>query len=261
MRVTSTIVVVALAALGLAFVKGNVEEDESASLLFADVLSVCEQRQHEISQHPFFKMLADQSIPARQRMRFVPYWAYFSMAAADVMDTWLYFPNPQTELEKLVNMFVEDDDFHYNLFLHDMEHVLGYTLDRFGSFSAVMRHLFGAESKAVRELFYSFAAVASKYNDPVVILAQFEAGEACLKDFFETVNTHVVPAEEEFKELQYFGPKHIELEKSHKITNWFKGENALDSLAELKITPSQREHALEAVNVMYEKYVLTCNCM
>jgi len=259
MKIT-TIVVVALAALGLAVGEGNVEEDDSVPLLFADVLAVCERRQQKMSQHPFFKMLADQSIPARQRMRFVPYWAYFSMAAADVMDTWLYTPNPQNELEQLVNIFIEEDDFHYNLFLHDMEQVFGYTLDRFGSFSAVMRHLFGAESKAVRELFYSFVAVASKYNDPIVTLAQFEAGEACMKDFFETVYTHVFQAVEEFKELQYFGAKHIELEKGHKLTNWFKGENDLGSLAKLKITPSQKEHALEAVNVMYERYVLTCSC-
>ena len=254
MKIT-TIVVVALAALGLAVRESNVE-DKSVPLLFADVLAVCEQRQQKMSQHPFFKMLADQDIPARQRMRFVPYWAYFAVAAADVMDTWLYTPNPQNELEQLVNTFIEEDDFHYNLFLHDMEQVFGYTLDRFGSFSAVMRHLFGAESKAVRELFYSFVAVASKYNDPIVTLAQFEAAEACMKDFFETVYTHVSQAEEEFKELQYFGAKHIELERSHKLTNWFKGENDLGSLAKLKITPSQKEHALEAVNVMYERYVL-----
>ena len=75
--------------------------------------------------------------------------------------------------------------------------------------------------------------------------------------FFETVYTHVFQAEEEFKELQYFWAKHIELEKGHQMTNQFKGENALDSLAKLKITPSQKEHALEAVIVMYEKYVLT----
>lgn len=77
----------ALATLGLVAGESSTQGDESGKLLFSDVISVCKQQQKKMSQHPFLKMLADQSIPARQRMTFVPYWAYFAMAAADVLDT------------------------------------------------------------------------------------------------------------------------------------------------------------------------------
>ena len=119
----------ALATLGLVAGESSTQGDdhESGKLLFSDVISVCKQQQKKMSQHPFLKMLADQSIPARQRMTFVPYWAYFAMAAADVLDTWIYIPNPQNELEERINIFVEEEGFHYNLFLHDMEQVFRYT--------------------------------------------------------------------------------------------------------------------------------------
>ena len=43
---------------------------------------------------------------------------------------------------------MEEDNFHYNFFLNDVEKVLGYTLDRFGSYAAVLRHIWGDDSKA-----------------------------------------------------------------------------------------------------------------
>lgn len=246
---------VALGFLWLAAGESSNEGDESHILLFADVISVIKQQQEKLSQHPFFKMLADKTIPPRQRMTFAPYWAYFALAGADLLDTWLYIPNPQTELEERINNFIEEDNFHYNLFLHDMDQVFGYTVDRFGSYSAVMRHMYGADSKAVRELVYAWTVAATKFDDPLITLATFEIIEAGLKDFFETVYTNVFLAEEEFKGLHYFGKKHVELEINHTLTSWFKGDNPLRPLAELEITPLQKEHALEAVDMMFDKYV------
>ena len=249
------LVAAALGLLWLAHGESSNEGHESGPLLFADVISVIKQRQEKLSQHPFFQMLADKSIPARQRMTFAPYWAYFALTAADLLDTWLYIPNPKTELERRINIFIEEDNFHYNLFLHDMDQVFGYTLDRFGSYSAVMRHTFGADSKAVRELVYAWTVAATKFDDPLITLTTFEIIEAGLKDFFEAVYANVFLAEEEFKGLHYFGNKHVELEINHTQTSWFKGDNPVRPLAELEITPLQKEHALEAVDMMFDKYV------
>lgn len=247
------VVAAALAALGSLAGANNTEGDESGTLLFADVISVIKQRQEELSKHNFFKMLADESIPVRRRMTFAPYWAYFALTAADLLDTWLYIPNPQSELEQRINTFVEEDNFHYNYFLHDMEKVFGYTIERFGSYSAVMRHMYGADSKAVRELIYAWTVAASKYDDPLITLTTFEAIEAGLKDFFEVVYTKVYLMDEELKGMQYFGATHVELEMNHTMTSWFKGENPVRPLAELTITQLQREHALEAIDTMFDK--------
>ncbi len=81
-------------------------------------------------------------------MSFFPYLTHFAMTFSDVMDSWIYFEDPQTELEQRINTMVTEDNFHYNFFLNDMDTVSSYTIDRFGSYSAVMRHLWGDESKS-----------------------------------------------------------------------------------------------------------------
>ena len=243
-------VVVVLAVLGAGAVSGH---DVEEKFVFADLINDVKERQVELSRHPLFKMLADRSIPARKRMTFAPYWAFLALTGADLLDTWLYIPNPKSDLEKRVNIFIEEDNFHYNFFLHDFENVFGYTLDRFGSYTAVMRHMYGAESRTVRELIYIWLVVATKYNDPIVTLATFEAIEAGLKDLFEVVYTDVYLASEDLKELQYFGATHVELEMNHTQTSWFKEENSPRPLAELEITRLQMEHSLEAIGAMFDK--------
>ena len=65
------------------------------------------------------------------------------MSFADILNTWLLVAEPQSELEEGINKHIAEDDYHYNLFLHDVEGVLGLSLSDFGSYSAVMRHLWG----------------------------------------------------------------------------------------------------------------------
>ena len=60
------------------------------------------------------------------------------------------------------------------------------------------------------------------------------------------------------KDMQYtLGSQTRELEMNHTLTTWFKGDNPLCPLAEIEITPSQKEHALEAVKFFF--YENLCN--
>ena len=181
----STLVIVVLLTGSLLVGGSNTQEDEPKKLLFSDLTSAIKEHQEKLSHHPFFKMLGDESIPLRQRASFTPYWVFFALSFADVLDTWIYIPNPQSELEERINIFVREDNFHYNFFLQDMQ-TLGYTMDRFGSLDGMLRHVWSDESRAVREFIYTWAHYAKRFNDPLVTLATFEAIEAGLQDLFET---------------------------------------------------------------------------
>ncbi len=98
--------------LGLAAGGNNVHGAETPR--FVDLTDAVEKYQAKISGHPLFTMLSDRSIPARKRMSFTPYWAYFAFGFADVLETWMTIPNPKTELEERINIFVREDTFHYN---------------------------------------------------------------------------------------------------------------------------------------------------
>ena len=220
---------------------------------FQEVMDVIEVKQKELSRHELFKYLADESIPATKRLQFVPYWTYFALAAADVLDSWFRIPNPKTELERRVNVFIDEDNFHYNLFLHDVETVLGYTPSRFGSYGAMLRHLWGDESKAVRMLIFAWASGGKKSDDPMVALASFEAVEAGLKDLFETTYDKLFKGENGAPDLKYFGQAHVDLELNHTVTAWFKldEEQASLPLREFEISEEIKRLSLECVEDMF----------
>jgi hypothetical protein len=195
---------------------------------FQEVIDVMEEKRLELSHHELFKFIADESIPASKRIQFAPYWTYFALAAANVTDNWIRIPNPQSELEYRVNVCIDEDNFHYNLFLHDIENVLGYTPSHFGSYGAILRHLWGDDSKAVRMFIYAWGSGVKRSQDPMVALASFEAGEAGLKDFFQVTYDKIFNGKDGYPDLKYFGQTHIDLETNHTLLNWFKnGDTAL----------------------------------
>ena len=244
--------VTAVLLAGCLLVGGSTtQEDEPKKLLFSELTSAIKERQEELSHHPFFEMLRDVSIPLRQRASFVPYWVFFALSFADVLDTWIYIPNPQSELEERINIFVREDNFHYNFFLKDMQ-TLGYTVDRFGSLDGVLRHVWSGESRAVREFIYTWTHYAKQFNDPLITLATFEAIEAGLQDLFETTANKLSFPEGGLK-LEYFGGTHVELETNHTHTGWFKGEEIVSSLEEREITEVQKTNSLEAIDAIFEK--------
>ena len=185
-------------------------------------------------------------------MQFVPYFAYFAIAGADLLDSWFRIPNPQTELERKVNVFVNEDNFHYNLFIEDMEEVLGYNTDRFGSYGAIMRHLWGDDSRAVRMLVYTWGGVPLKSSDPMVTLASFEAVEAGLKHLFESAKDYVFNGENGLPDLKYFGQTHIDLEMNHTQTSWYKKvDEPFRPLATYPMSEESKNISLEVVDDLF----------
>lgn len=184
---------------------------------FQQIMDFIEEKSETLAQHHFFKYLANTSIPASKRLQFMPYWTFFSMGASDILDNWIRVRNPQTELEHRINAFIAEDNWHYNFFIHDMDKILKYTIDDFGSYGAILRHIWGDESKAVRMLVYTTAEV-TRSKDPLVTLASFEAMESGLNFLFDSVYDNIFKKEEGFEDMQYFGAMHIDLERSHTIT-------------------------------------------
>ena len=214
---------------------------EAASLKFSSVISsITEKRGKLLSGHNFLEALADTSLTEHKRMSFFPYLTHFAMTFSDVMDSWIYFEDPQTELEQRINTMVTEDNFHYNFFLNDMDTVSSYTIDRFGSYSAVMRHLWGDESKSFRQLSYTWILYVKKFDDPIVTLATLEAMESVFELTFKHIEKGGI------KNYSYFGDTHMELELNHTQTNWFKEESEVSPLEDLDITATQMNQATEA---------------
>lgn len=222
---------------------------------FHTVMDAIEEKSAKLADHEFFKYLSNDSVPAKKRMQFMPYWTYFSMVGSDLLDSWFRIPNPQTDLERRVNVFIDEDNFHYNLFLHDVENELGYTTSDFGSYTAVLRHLWGDDSKAVRMLVYAWGAGAKKNDDPLLTLASFEAVEAGLKYLFESIYENISKREDGYPGLQYFGQMHIDFEMSHTVTGWFKeGDDDFHSLGSYDASEETLRLSMQVVEDLFYWY-------
>ena len=202
---------------------------------FQQVMDTIKENGKRLSQHHFFEYLADKSIPATKRMQFMPYWTFFSMGASDILDNWIRVENPQSELEHRINAFIAEDNWHYNFFIHDMDNVLGYTINDFGSYGAILRHIWGDESRAVRMLVYTSAKVTIS-KDPLVTLASFEAMEEGLHLLFDSIYENIFEKEATFRQMQYFGLMHVDLERNHTVTGDVLGNyNATDETLKLSL--------------------------
>jgi hypothetical protein len=229
-------------------------DDHKGGVLFQEIIDDMEDKSDRIRQHPFIDFLKDETISARRRMSFAPYLTYFAMSFADIVDTWLYVPSPQNELEERINIYIDEDDFHYNLLLHDIEQVLGYTLDRFGSYAAVMRHIWGDDTRAVREYIYAWLDCLNRYKDPIITLTTFEGIEVGAQPLVDAAYHHVFLPDNGIKGLLYFGQTHVDLEMNHTQFNWFNEKDTpVLPLGNIEITAEHRDRALEVSEEMYKR--------
>ena len=162
----------------------------------SDVLALIEQERRKMaSANPFFPALKDTSIPAHIRMSFAPYMLYFSMNAPDILN-YIKFDKPEkelNELERRVNTFINEDNFHYNFYLRDLQ-LLGYTFEKFGSVAGVLRHVWATEGLTTRKLIYSCLRAISRDQSPFMAMTICEILEAGLLDLFTIVYKHIYKA-------------------------------------------------------------------
>ena len=193
---------------------------------FSDVVEYIDlSRRNMYESTPFFETLKNESLTKRQRMLFFPYMLFFSLGSPDVKTLMMKYRKPEEQLttvERKVNNFINEDNFHYNFYLNDLEE-LGYGLDRFGSTSGVIRHVFSEEAIPTRRVVYAIGSYIDPEGDPLMALAIPEIIEAGLFDLFTTVYKHIVKAgeDEDYAALEYFGDTHVKLEQNHTVTRWF----------------------------------------
>lgn len=204
---------------------------------FSDVINFIEkQRKVMFESNPFFRILTDEAFSIEQRMLFVPYMLFFSCGAPDVITLLMKNNKESMELsfiEKKIDAFINEDNFHYNFYLNDLE-TLGLSMEKFGSANAVIRHVFSEESIPVRKLVYSLSHYSRQHVDPLIRLTLCELIEAGLFDLFVTIYKKIVKKENSpFAHLHYFGDAHVNLEMNHTVTSWFSGNES--DVAEIEV--------------------------
>jgi hypothetical protein len=234
---------------------GAATKEGAAEYKFVDVTSIIAERQLDLSKHKFFGMLADTTLSYEKRMSFIPYLIFYTMSFADLLDSWMFIPNPSSEMEKFVNTFIDEDDYHYNFYLEDNA-VLGYNIDRFGTYPAVVRHIWSDETKTIRQLMYTWVLYAKKFEDPLLVLVTMETFEAGVHDLFVKACENVHRPKDGIKALKYFGDYHVALESNHSQAASSKPkEDETESIDNLDVSALQFEQSMEVIEAVFEGYV------
>ena len=202
----------------------------SSIMRFVEVIEVIEKKRKLMFEtNPFFKTLVNNSISLEERMHFVPYMLFFSCGGPDIITLLMRSEKENKHLnfiEKKINAFINEDNFHYNYYLKDLE-MLGYTIEKFGSVNAVIRHVFSEEAIPVRKLVYSLGNYSRQHLDPLLRLTLCELIEAGLFDLFTTIYQKIIKQHNSpFAHLHYFGDTHVHLEVNHTVTSWFSKKDS-----------------------------------
>lgn len=203
------------------------------------------ERKRQFRERPLFTRILDERLAPRARLAFLPGMAHFIMTFGDLNRYVIPFANPETELERAVNVHAEEDEAHWPWYLEDLRD-LG--LDPQKTRTEWLRELFGDANVAARRLSYRLIELLAG-TDAVERLALIEVMEETGNVMFSTLErVSRRMAAEEGRELKFCGTVHLERETGHAIGS----DHRL--LAEIALDDEKREHILRLVDQAYDAF-------
>jgi hypothetical protein len=178
------------------------------------VLSYVDSKTEEYSRLPLFAHLRDDSIPARDRLSFVPCLAHFVMSFADLYGLVLRETPPVERFQELVNAHTYEDGGHWKWFLADLAS-LGFNPTL--TLSDSLRVIWGERTAKTRMLTYRMCRLglgASSLEKLVLVHCIEAAGKVSLAAA-APVATEV--GKTLGRNLLYFGNHHLDTEQQHTL--------------------------------------------
>ncbi|MEO6503776.1 MAG: hypothetical protein ABIQ09_17930 [Jatrophihabitantaceae bacterium] len=215
------------------------------------VLSYVAERRAVLDKHPLFDWVAQESVPLKDRLMFMPSMITFTMGFRDLNKWVLRYPLARDDLQRGINIHTFEDQTHSRLFLQDWRR-LGLD-DRLGwQASDTLWWLFLSEANEVSRghAIYFLSMATADQDDPLLRFAHAEVIEACGSVFFNHVAKIAAQFEDQTKvELPYLGPYHLALESGHM--------DCEDLFEEQELDDQRRRRAVELADAMFDIFFET----
>lgn len=205
-----------------------------------------EHHKIRLDQNPLSAKLSDPTIPWSNKLQCIPRLMFFVLGFKDCMQL-LHTTDPQNEIESIVNTHSEEDQFHWEWFLRDLEKL---NIDNIQSktTTSMLTQMWSDDQMPVRQMVYSTTRYIQNYTNPVLRLILIEVIESGYEAFTKYMSP-VIQAAGMYDSLQYFGNIHNEAESDHdRNTN-----AAQPSLAELvqRLSDQENQMAKDMIEEMY----------
>jgi hypothetical protein len=214
------------------------------------VMQTLEQHTARFDAHPLFDFLRDASIPAQDRLAFVPALAHFVMTFADLYRFVLRDEPAQDEYQKLVNAHTYEDGGHWKWFLADLEN-LGRNQEL--PFNSALKVLWGDDTIRLRMLSYHMCRLgigASSLHKLVLVECIEATGSVMLRNI---APVGAAVAREIGKNLVYFGAHHFDTESDHTLEQ----EDAQNLVDDIQLTPEQYRELSSLVQQAFQHFTAT----
>lgn len=211
------------------------------------ILDYIAARTREYEGHALYRSLVDETVPAEQRLKFVPCLAHFIMSFADLYALVLRHEPPPDRYQELVNAHTYEDGGHWKWFLADLK-TLG--LDPSLRFTDSLRFVWGESTAKTRMLTYHMCRLglgASSLEKLVLVHCIEAGGKVALTS---CVPAATVAARRLARDLLYFGVHHLDTELQHTLED----EAVHESLEEVVIEPELRPALLALVDQAFHAF-------
>ncbi|MBE9096172.1 hypothetical protein [Tychonema sp. LEGE 07203] len=211
-----------------------------------EIVAFIEQKKQEFAKLHLFEFLANKNIHPNQRLIFAPLLAPFAVGLSDLNKYVLRESSSNNKVQELINKYTYKENYYWRWYLQHLE-TLGFNqLMSCGDF----RLLWGEETQKTRSLCSVLERYAWKAS-PFQKLVLVKVLEATAIFFFEAALAVVMELQEATnKEYVYFEGGCVGWE-SHQIVNT---PEMLQVLAEMEVTDSEREAALELAQDVFELF-------
>lgn len=206
--------------------------------------------------HPVFGQLENISVPQiKELMRiWSPLLIHLSMTFRDINKMYYHYEHPESELEHAINAHVNVDAEHWRMMVSDIK-TLGVN-ERASDCESAIRIIWDDLGYTVRKYMYSLISRARRCgDDPLLKMAQMEAGEATSKVFFTTSRKLAALYEADTGNvLRYLGAEHIDDELDHSIDSSVFLERALSDEMRMKAVEIVDDHFASFREFLDHKY-------
>ncbi|BAZ36824.1 hypothetical protein NIES4101_27440 (plasmid) [Calothrix sp. NIES-4101] len=211
-----------------------------------EVLGFIEKKKQELAQTQFIKFLQDKSVDPRQRLAWIPAFAFFPMMFKDFNEIVIRKEPADSELQEILNQHTYEDAQHWVWFLQDMK-LMGY--DSPINYTDTLKFLWGEENIKLRQWAYKIFSICPPEEDILMKLVVVESIEAA-------GNCAFVEFSQIAKELQeitkhrylYFGAFHLAKETGHLLVNMDSIEHFIEAI---QLTAAQKEKAFTLVEKVF----------
>lgn len=208
-----------------------------------EIQALIETKKQEFAKNPLFDYLHDETVGLKQRLSWLPCFVPLGMSFTDILRYEIFQENPQTQVQRILNNHVREDETHYHWLLEDLQKLdLNPTQD----FTDSVKFIWGEENKVCRMCNIHIAQIIYQ-AEPVIILVLLE----CIEAGGNVVFNNTAPVAERLSEetgqvYRYLGKHHLKREIGHVTGNVEK------IVASIELTPEQTVKAVEVVERMFQ---------